>query len=110
MSELPQPGTKLYAMCELFSRRNAMNGLYSKLKLPLDPDHFRDKEAIFITHMLNLADREIQEALDRGENLDNPQVQEKIQAAFYGGAAGASTAIWTAIWWNKFKRFFGLSV
>lgn len=103
MKNLPQKGTKEYALADVLSRPNAMNGLYMKLKLPLEWENLNKKDAIFITHIADLADKTIQEAIENGKNLDDHKVQEEIQAAFYGGAAGASFAIG----YHKFLRFLG---
>ena len=103
MSELPKEGTKEYALADVLSRPNAMNGLYRKLKLPLEWENLNKKDAIYITHIANLADRAIQDAEKDGKDLDDKKVQEEIQAAVYGGAAGASFAII----YHKFLSFLG---
>jgi hypothetical protein len=103
MNKLPEKGTKEYALAGVLSRTNAMNGLYKKLKLPLEWEDLNKKDAVYITHMADLADRVIQEAIDSGKNLDDHRIQEELQAAFYGGAAGASIAIVH----HKFLRFLG---
>ena len=53
--------------------------------------------------MADLADRVIKEAVDSEKDLNNQKVQEELQAAFYGGAAGASAGIMH----HKFLRFLG---
>lgn len=103
MSNLLQKGTKEYALADVLSRPNAMNGFYTKLKLPLEWENLNKKDAFYITHMADLADRVIQEAIDNGKDLDNTKVQEEIQAAFYGGSAGASLAIGH----HKLLKFLG---
>lgn len=103
MNELPEKGTKEYALADALSRPNARNGLYRKLNFPLEWENLNRKDAIYITHMADLADREIQEAIDSGKDLDDRKVQEKLQAAFYGGATGASFAIGQ----HKLLRFLG---
>ena len=103
MNEHPKEGTKEYALADALSRPNAINGLYRKLKLPLEWENINKKDAIYITHIANLADRVIQEAVDKGKDLDNHKVQEELQAAVYGGVAGASFAIG----YHKFLRFLG---
>jgi len=103
MNELPKKGTREYALADVLSRPNALNGLYTKLKLPLEWKNLNKKDAVYITHIADLADRAIKEAIDNGEDLDNQKVQEKIQAAVYGGIAGASAAIG----YHKLLRFFG---
>jgi hypothetical protein len=90
MNNLPEKGTKEYALADVLSRPNAINGLYRKLKLPLEWENLNKKSAIYITHVADLADRVIQEARDNGKDLDNSKVQEEIQAAFYGGSTSAS--------------------
>ncbi len=105
MNKLPEKGTKEYALADVVSRPNAMNGLYRKLKLPLEWENLRKKDPVYITHMADLADRVIQEALDDGKDLEDQMVQEKLQAAFYGGATGASVAIA----YYKLLRFLGLA-
>lgn len=103
MNELPEKGTKEYTLADVLSRPNAINGLYRKLKLPLEWENLNKKDAIYITHMADLADRVIQEAMDSEKDLDNRKVQEELQAAFYGGATGASLAIGH----HKLLRFLG---
>ena len=93
MNNLPEKGTKKYALADVLSRPNAINDMYRKLKLPLEWENLNKKDAIYITHMADLADRVIQEAIDNGKDLDNTKVQEEIQAAFYGGSTGASLSI-----------------
>lgn len=104
MSKLPEKGTKEYALADVLSRPNAMNGMYKKLKLPLQWENLNKKDAIYITYIADLADRKIKEAIDSGKDLDDPKAQKEIQAAFHGGAAGA----FSAIGYNKFLRFLGL--
>jgi len=103
MSELPIQGTREYALADVLSRRNALNGLYQKLKFPLEWKDLNKKDAVYITHMADLADRVIKEAVDSEKDLNNQKVQEELQAAFYGGAAGASAGIMH----HKFLRFLG---
>ena len=103
MSDLPKQGTREYALADVLSRENAMNGLYQKLKFPLEWKDLNKKEAVYITHMADLADRIIKEAIASGKDLDDRKVQEELQAAFYGGAAGASVGIVH----HKFLRFLG---
>lgn len=93
MNEFPEKGTKEYALADVLSRPNAMNGLYRKLKFPLEWENLNKKEAIYITHMADLADRVIQEAIDSGKDFNDHKVQEELRAAVYGGATGASFAI-----------------
>jgi predicted naringenin-chalcone synthase len=104
MSELPKKGTKEYALADALSRVNAMNGLYRKLKLPLEWEDLNKKDAVYITHMVDLADRVIQEAIDNRKDLDDHKIQEELQAAVYGGATGASVAIG----YHKLLSFLGL--
>ncbi len=104
MNNLPEKGTKEYALSDVLSRSNAMNGLYRKLKLPLGWENLNKKDAIYITHMADLADRVIREAIDNGKDLDSHKVQEEIQAAFYGGATGASLGMV----YYKILRFLGI--
>jgi len=104
MNESSKKGTKEYALADVLSRENAINGLYKKLKLPLEWENLNKKDAIYITHIADLADRAIQDAINNGKNLENNKVQEEIQAAVYGGATGASFAIV----YHKFLRFLGL--
>lgn len=103
MSELSKNGTREYALADVLSRPNALNGLYKKLKLPLEWENLNKKDAVFIIHIADLADRVIKEAIDSGRDLNDRKVQEELQAAFYGGAAGASLAISQ----HKFLRFLG---
>lgn len=104
MNKLPEKGTKEYALADVLSRPNAINGLYKKLKLPLEWENLNNKDVIYVTHRADLADRVIQEAIDNGKDLDDHKTREEIQAAFYGGAAGASFAIG----YYKFLRFLGI--
>lgn len=104
MNQLPEKGTKEYALADVLSRPNTMNGLYRKLKLPLEWENLKKKDATYITHIADLADRAIQEAIDSGKNLDDTKVQEELQAAVYGGATGA----YFAMGYYKFLRFLGL--
>lgn len=103
MTEIPKEGTREYALADVLSRPNAMNGLYGKFQLPLDYKDLSKKDPLFITHMADVADRAIQEAVDAGKDLNNQKVQEEVQAAFYGSAAGASAALVS----HKFLRFLG---
>lgn len=103
MTELPKKGTRDYALADVLSRENSLNGLYRKLQLPLDYKDLSTKDPLFITNVADAADRAIQEAMDSGEDLNNEKVQGKVQAAFYGSAAGASAALVQ----HKFLRFFG---
>lgn len=103
MDKLPEKGTRDYALADVLSRPNTMNGLYGKLQLPLDYKDLNKKDPLFITHMADVADRAIQEALDAGKDLNNQKVQEEVQAAFYGSATGASAALVS----HKFLRFLG---
>lgn len=104
MNKLPEKGTKEYALADVLSRPNTMDGLYKKLKLPLQWENLNKKDATYITHIADLADRVIQEAIDNGKDLDDHKVQEEIQAAVYGGATGASLAVG----YHKFLRFLGI--
>jgi hypothetical protein len=105
MSKFPEKGTKEEAaLIDAVSRTNAINGLYRKLRLPLDTADLVTKDAVYITHVVNLADRTIQEAIEGGKDLDDPKVQDEIRAAVYGGATGASLAGG----FNKLKRLIGL--
>jgi hypothetical protein len=104
MSNLPEKGTKEYAMADALSRPFGINGLYEKLKLPLNYEDLNKKDPIYITHVADLADSKIREAINSGKDLDDPKVQDEIRAAFYGGAAGASSAIK----YNKLLRFLRL--
>lgn len=103
MNGLPKKGTKDYALADVLSRPNAINGLYKKLKFPLEWEHLNRKDAIYITHIADFADKVIEEAKDDGKNLDDPKVQEELQAAVHGGMTGASLAIS----YNKLLRFLG---
>ncbi len=103
MNELPKKGTKEYALADILSRPNAMNGLYRKLELPLEWENLNKKDAAYVTHVADLADRVIREAVDSGKDLDDHKVQSELQAAFYGGASGASLAIG----YHKVLRFLG---
>lgn len=103
MSELPKNGTKEYALADVLSRPNELKGLYRKLKLPLRWEDLNKKEAAYITHIADLADKVIKEAVDSGKDLDNPKVQKELQAAVYGGATGALFAIG----YYKLLRFLG---
>lgn len=103
MSELPKKGTRDYALADVLSRPNTLNGLYGKLQLPLDYKDLNTKDPLFITNVADAADIAIQEAIDTGKDLNDLKVQEKIQAAFYGSAAGASAALAH----HKVLRFFG---
>ena len=98
-----EKGTRNYALADVLSRPNTINGLYKKLKLPLEYENLKKKEAIYITHIADLADKAIKEAVDLGEDLDNLEIQGKIQAAVYGGMTGASAAIC----YHKLLRFLG---
>ena len=93
MNKLPDKGTKEYAMADVLSRPFGVNGLYEKLKLPLRYEDLNKKDALYITHIADLADSKIREAVNSGKDLNDPKVQDEIRAAFYGGAAGASSAI-----------------
>lgn len=104
MGELPKQGTKEYALADVLSRPNAMNGLYRKLKFPLEWENLKKKDAIYITHMADLADNLIAEAITSGKDLDNPKIREELFAAMHGGATGASAAIA----WYKLLRFLGI--
>jgi predicted naringenin-chalcone synthase len=104
MSNPPEKGTRDYALADVLSRPNAMNGLYRKLKLSLEWENLNKKNATYITHTADLADKVIQEAIDNQKDLDSQKVQEEIQAAFYGGVTGASLAITH----DKFLKFLGL--
>ena len=104
MDELPKEGTKEYALVDVLSRPNAILGLYRKLKLPLEWEDLNNKDATYITHIADLADRIIQEAIDAGKDLEDDKVQEELRATVYGGATGASFAMR----YYKFLRFLGL--
>jgi hypothetical protein len=93
MDKIPKKGTKEYALADVISRPNAIAGLYKKLKLPLEYEDLNKKNAVYIIHIADLADKAIQTAIDNGKDLDDHKVQEEIQAAVYGGATGASFAI-----------------
>ncbi len=103
MNELSKKEAKEYALADVFSRPNAMNGLYRKLKFPLEWENLNKKDAIYITHIADLADRVIQEAINSGKDLDDHKTQEELQSAVYGGATGASFAIG----YYKLLRFLG---
>jgi len=103
MNELPKHETREYALADVLSRSNALNGLYQKLRLPLGWKDLNKKDALYITHMADLADKIIKEAIDSKKDLHSQKIQEELQAAFYGGAAGASLAIKQ----HKFLRFLG---
>lgn len=104
MEKLSLKETKKYVLADVLSRPNAMNGLYKKLKLPLEWENLNTKDAIYIAHMADLADNAIQEAVKNGKNLNDREVQREVQAAFYGGATGALFAIN----YDKFLRFLGI--
>lgn len=104
MNEFPENRTKEYVLADVLSRPNAVNGLYRKLKLPLEWENLNKKDSLYITHIADLADKVIQEAVDSGKDLDDHKVQEELQAAVYGGATGASFAVG----YHKFLRFLGL--
>lgn len=104
MDELPKKGTKEYALADALSRSNAINGVYKRLKFPLEYDDLVKKDAIYITHIADLADGLIAEATANNRDLDNPKVREELFAALHGGATGASAAIA----WHKFLRFLGI--
>ncbi len=104
MNKLPEKGTKEYAMADVLSRPFGVNGLYDKLKLPLRYEDLSKKDAVYITHVADLADSQIREALNSGKDLNDSKVQEEIRAAFFGGATGASTAIK----YNKLLHFLHL--
>lgn len=104
MSEVPEKETREYALADALSRPNAMSGLYTKLKFPLEYKDLNKKDPIFIGHVIDHADKIIKEAMDSGKDLDDPKVQQEIQAAFYGGAAGVSLAIYS----DRFLRFLGI--
>ncbi|MCK9439263.1 hypothetical protein M0Q39_04360 [Patescibacteria group bacterium] len=93
MNNLPEKGTKEYALADALSRPNAMNGLYRKLKLPLEWENLNKKDAIYITNLADLADRVIQEAIDNGKDLDDVKAQEELRATFYGGSVGTSLSV-----------------
>ena len=103
MNDLPGKGTKEYALADVLSRPNALNGLYAKLKLPLEWGNLNKKDAFYITHIADLADRVIQEAIKNRKDLDDRKVQEELRAAVYGGMTGASLAIG----YHKLLRFLG---
>lgn len=103
MNNFPEKGTKEYALADVLSRPNAMNGMYGKLKLPLEWENLNNKDAVYITHTADLADEVIQKAIDGEKDLNDYKVQEELRAAVYGGAAGASLAIC----YHKFLRFLG---
>ncbi|MBP9695359.1 MAG: hypothetical protein KBD73_03080 [Candidatus Magasanikbacteria bacterium] len=104
MNELPEKGTREYVLADILSRPNALNGLYSKLKLPLEWEDLNKKDAAYITHVADLADRVIKEAIESGKNLEDQKVQDGIQAAVYGGATGASFAMM----YHKLLVFLGV--
>ncbi len=103
MSEFSKKGTVEYALADVLSRPNMLNGLYQKLRFPLMWEHLRKKDASYITHVANLADKIIAEAISNGRDLNNPNVKEELQIAFHGGSVGASLAIKH----HKFLRFLG---
>jgi len=104
MGELPKQGTKEYALADVLSRPNAINGLYRKLKFPLEWENLKTKDAMYITHMADFADNLIAEAISSGKDLDDPEVREELFAAMHGGVTGALAAIN----WHKFLRFLGI--
>lgn len=89
MSEHDKLEQKKYAIADALSRPNAMNGLYCKLKLPLEWEDLHNKDAFQISFAVNLADKIIDEASRDGKNFDDPKIKEELQAAFYGGRTGA---------------------
>ncbi len=93
MKELPKEGTKEYALADALSRSNAINGVYTKLKFPLDWEDLNKKDAIHITYLVDVADRIIKEAVDGGKDLGDHKIQEELKAAIYGHVAGASFGI-----------------
>ena len=103
MNNIPKKGTREYALADVLSRQNAMNGLYRKLKFPLEWENLNKKDAIYITYLADLADRVILEAINNRKDLENIKVQEELQAAFYGGATGS----YLAINYYKLLRFLG---
>lgn len=103
MNNFPKKRTREYALADVLSRPNAMNGMYRKLKLPLEWENLNNKDAVYIIHTADLADEVIQKAIDEGKDLKDYKVQEELQAAVHGGAAGA----FLAICYHKFLGFLG---
>lgn len=103
MSKLPKKGTKEYALADVLSRPNMLNGLYKKIGFPLGWEHLNKKDTFYITHVADLADRLIAESINNGRDLDDHKIQEELQVAFHGGATGASFAIS----YHKLLRFLG---
>lgn len=96
--------TREYALADVLSRKNALNGLYRKIGFPLDWENLNKKEAFYITKAADLADKIIKEAIEGEKDIDNPKIKEQLQAAFYGGTAGT----WLATKQHKILSFFGL--
>jgi hypothetical protein len=103
MSELPTAGTREYALADALSRPNAVNGTYKKLNLPVQWENLKNKDAIYITHIVDLADELLAEAEKSGKDLSSRAVQKELQAAINGGMAGASFALFL----HNLLRFIG---
>jgi len=78
-SNLPEKGTKEYAIANVLSRPDSLNGFYKSAKLGLEFEDIKDLPASIITSRANIADTITDEFRARGADLNDEAVLLEIR-------------------------------